>query len=35
MKRWEIVNRLIKKYDYQDYFDIGQQKGQWFLELND
>lgn len=34
MKRWEIVNRLIKKYDYQDYFEIGQQKGQCFLEIN-
>lgn len=34
MKRWEIVNRLISTFEYQDYFEIGQQKGQCFREIN-
>ena len=34
MKRWEIVNHLIKKFGYHDYFEIGQQKGQCFREIS-
>lgn len=34
MKRWEIVNRLIKRFDYQDYLEVGQQKGQCFREID-
>ncbi len=33
MKRWDIVNHLINKFDYKDYFEIGQQKGQCFREI--
>tara|TARA_B100000029_G_C17520780_1_gene939773 strand:- start:482 stop:1156 length:675 start_codon:yes stop_codon:yes gene_type:complete len=32
-KRWDIVNQLITKFDYKDYLEIGQQKGQCFREI--
>jgi hypothetical protein len=34
MRRWEIINRLIQKYNYRSYLEIGTQYGDCFKEIN-
>ena len=33
MRRWEIINRLIEKYNYKSYLEIGTQYGDCFKEI--
>jgi Methyltransferase domain len=33
MKRWEIINQLIQKYNYKSYLEIGTQHGNCFTEV--
>lgn len=33
MKRFDIINTLIKKYNYKTYLEIGTQHGQCFVEI--
>jgi hypothetical protein len=32
--RWDIINSLIRKFNYKTYLEIGQQKGQTFREID-
>ena len=33
MRRWEIINQLIQKYNYKSYLEIGTQHGNCFKEV--
>jgi Methyltransferase domain len=33
MKRWDIINAFIKKYNYKSYLEVGTQDGNCFKEI--